>query len=336
MPRIALAHNIPSESNDSLDVLDQVCAIEEALDDLGFASLRIPFTRNLNSFLTQIRKSHADIIFNLVETVDEEAALASHPAAVFELLDLPFTGSSASALALTTDKVTAKRLMRACGIRTPNYLIYEGAASFNASHLTFPVILKPRFEDASIGIDQDSIYEDERHLRKNIQNHYARYGSLLVEEYIDGREFNVSLFGYPVPQVLPLTEIDFSHFPHTLYPIVGYKAKWDTSSFEYTHTPRLLSRETEPSLAGEINKLAFDCFRLFGLRDYARVDIRATAHNKPYVLEVNANPCLSPDAGFAVATANAGFCYADMVDKIVRFALARSKDKAHHGETGCA
>ena len=335
-PLIALVHNIPSESDASLDILDQMDAIEKALKERGFHSQRIPFTKDLGLFLMQFRNAQADAVFNLVETVDEEAAMTAHPAAVFELLQAPFTGSSAAALTYTTDKVTAKRLMRACGIRTPDYMIYEGSASFNASHLTFPVIVKPRFEDASIGIDQDSIFEDERQLRKGIQNCYARYGSLLVEEYIEGREFNISLFGYPVPHPLPLAEIDFSSFPHNLYPIVGYRAKWDHSSFEYAHTPRIFPVGVQPSLANEITKAALDCFRLFGLRDYGRVDMRINLHNKPYILEVNANPCLSPDAGMAASLSHAGIGYADMVERLVHFALQRAHHDAFPGTAGCA
>ena len=335
-PLIALVHNVPSGSEDSLDILDQAAAIEKSLNDLGYASRRIPFTKDLDRFLSRFREASADIAFNLVETVDDEASLSAHPAAVFELLRVPITGSPSSALSFTSDKVMAKRLMRSCGIRTPDYIIYEGSVSFNASYLTFPVIAKPRFEDASIGIDQDSIFEDDRQLRRGIQPLYARHGSLLVEEYIEGREFNVSLFGYPSPQVLPLAEIYFSSFPHNLYPIVGYRAKWDRSCFEYTHTPRIFPEGIQPALANEIAKTALDCFRLFGLRDYGRVDMRVNPHDKPYVLEVNANPCLSPDAGMASSLARIGMNYRDMVENLVRFAVQRSGQEAFPGTAGCA
>ena len=310
-------------SQSSADVLDQVKAVEEALITLGHEAVRIPFTRDLARFTGSIREKRIEAVFNLCETVDEDPTLAGHPAAVLEVAGIAFTGSPSHAITTTTDKVTAKRLLRAMGLSTPDYMIYPGSGHFNVSCLRFPVIIKPRFEDASIGIDQESVCTSETELKGAVGDFFARFGTLLIEEYIEGREFNVSLFGYPDLAVLPPAEIDFSRLPGHLHRIVGYRAKWDTTSIEYEATPRVFPKNLPAGLAGELAAVARQCAHLFGLRDYGRVDVRVDDRGRIYVLEVNANPCLTPDAGFASACREADMPYAAMVDGLVQFVCTR-------------
>lgn len=326
-----MVHNAPvpaghAFSEASLDVLTQVAAIENTLMELGYQTVRIPFTRDISAFIQRMGEEKVEMVFNLCETVDENPQLAGHSAAVLELLGIPFSGSPSMALMLTTDKVMTKRLLIAKGIRTPNYLIYDGTHKFNAQVLRFPVIVKPRFEDASIGIDQDSVFQDEGELRKGIREFFNRFGTLLVEEYIAGREFNISLFGYPSASVLPVSEIDFSALPEGLYPIVGYRAKWVRDSFEYQHTPRKFPQELPHAMTERMESTALESFHLLMLRDYGRVDMRVDGSGRIHVLEVNANPCLSPDAGFVAAAQKAGMTYSDMVRELVNFIEHRSRN----------
>jgi len=267
-----------------------------------------------------------EIAFNLCESVDEDPLLGGHPAAVLELLNIPFSGSPAISLMLTTDKFITKQLLRAHGIRTSAFLMYEGIRDFTVQGLEFPVILKPRFQDAGIGIEQESVFRDDRSLREGMSAFFDRFGPLLVEEYVAGREFNVSLFGYPSPSALPIAEIDFSCFPEGLFPIVGYRAKWDTSSIEYQHTPRIFPHVLSSSLRHGIEEIALECFHLLMLRDYGRIDMRVDHDGRIYVLEANANPCLSPDAGFAAAAREAGIAYVDIVKMLVEFVEKRAMD----------
>jgi D-alanine-D-alanine ligase len=301
-------------------------AIEEALEALGHSTVRISFTRDLQGFTQRFKEQMVDIVFNLCETVDEDPRLVWHAATVFELLGVSFTGSTSAAVMLTTDKLISKRLLKGRQIRTPNYIVYNGSREFSTALLKFPVIVKPRFEDASIGIDQDSIFENDQALRQGVQEFSDRFGPLLIEEYIPGREFNVTLMGYPTASILPIGEIDFSAFPENLYPIVGYRAKWDKASFEYHHSPRRYPRDLGRSLSKKMERVALECYHLFMVRDYGRVDLRVDDHGKIYVLEVNANPCLSPDAGFAASAQEAGLSYGDMIGMIVDFAIQREKD----------
>jgi D-alanine-D-alanine ligase len=329
---IGVIHNVPVPAGHafaeaSLDILTQVEAIEKALQELGYPSARIPFTRDVGAFIQKLKKSGAEMAINLCESLDDDPRFIGHPAAVLELLGIPFSGSPSAALMLTTDKVITKCLLRANGVKTPNYLICDDVFKFDPHVLRFPVIVKPILQDASIGIDQESIFEDIGELEKRIKEFFSRFGTLLVEEYVAGREFNVSIFGYPSPRVLPLAEIDFSEFPQELYAIVGYRAKWDASSFEYLHTPRTFPQDLSPVLRQRIEATAVTCFQPLMLRDYARVDMRVDDHGQIYVLEVNANPCLSPDAGFAAAVREAGMTYSEMVGGLVGFMVQRSKMK---------
>ncbi|MFH1077183.1 MAG: hypothetical protein V1753_10220 [Pseudomonadota bacterium] len=333
---IGIVYNEPLPSGDefseaSRDVLEQVEAIERSLGELCYKPKLFPFTRDLPSFIEQIGKSKVEIIFNLCEAIDEDPMLAGHAAAVYELLNIPFTGSSSSALSLSTDKLLSKRLLEASGIPTPAGLIYEGEIDtvFKKKELSYPVIVKPRFQDASIGIEQGSIFKKRAALVEMLDPLFNKFGPLIIEEYIYGRELNISLIGHPVPRVLPLAEIEFIDFPKRDYHIVGYKAKWDESSFEYSHTPRSFPDDIPPPIVEKIKKTAISSFKLFMLRDYARIDMRIDSKWNTFVLDVNANPCLNPNGGFAAAAETDGITYTRMVELLVSFALLRSQTNAH-------
>ncbi len=325
---IGLIHNEPipeGQANweSSADVMAQVEAIETSLIELGHTTVRIPFTRDLGRFVRETEEAGMSMAFNLCESVDDNPQFVAHPAAVLELLNIRFTGSPAAALMSTTDKHLVKLALRAAGLNTPESLLYSGEDQVNSSHMQFPVILKPQFQDASIGIDQESVISDPSRLIQTLREFYAVYGPIIAEEYIDGREFNISLIGTDHPEVLPAAEIDFSGYPDNLFKIVGYRAKWEPESIEYQESRRGFPTLPDKVFA-EMAKVSAHCYQLFGLRDYGRVDLRLNQNGKVYVLEINANPCLSPDAGFPAAIQQSGLNYTAMVEKFVAFVKARS------------
>jgi D-alanine-D-alanine ligase len=189
------------------------------------------------------------------------------------------------------------------------------------------VILKAIWEHASFALDDSALAttDGSRTALKNlIQQRQAQVGCpCFAEEYIEGREFNISLIGRQrVPQVLPPAEIEFNGFTGNMPRIVGYKAKWDAASFEYQHTPRKFDFPAHDRfLLMELTRLSIRCWELFELSGYARVDFRVDRLGRPWILEINANPCLTPDAGFAAALARAGIDYDTAMSWIVSDAL---------------
>lgn len=327
---VGILYNIPSKENSpyylaSQDVLFQVEAIEKSLNLLDYKPIRLPFSSDIMSFVESVRSNRINVVFNLCESVDEDPKLVGHVVALLDLLGVKYTGSPLFSLTLSTDKVLTKHILGACGVRTPDFLVFEGKPLSIPLPFPFPVILKPRFEDASIGIDQESIIEDQKTLPDALNQAYQNFGPLLVEEYVAGREFNVSLFGFPRPKVLPIAEIDFSGFPCNMYNIVGYKAKWDKNSFEYHHTPRKFPEDLDRVLVDEIYQTALTCFDVSELRDYARIDFRLSDKKTLYTIDINANPCLSPDAGFVAALRKSGIDYVEFVRKMLEFTDMRNQ-----------
>ena len=322
--KIAIVYNRPAETGSanwqsSQDVLLQVEAVQHSLVELDVDCLAVPFDRDVSAFAAIVKKEKIEAVFNLCESVDDDPRLIGHPAAVFELLGLPFTGSGSIALMLSTDKRLAKRQLTAAGFRTPGSLAYDGGDISYLLDFALPAIIKPRLEDASIGIDQESIVFKKKELKEKIPVFFKKYGPLLLEQFIDGREFNVSLFGYPAARILPVAEIDFSSFPKELQKIVGYRAKWDEEAFEYHNTRRIFPQKLPQLLDRNLRKVASGAYKLFMLRDYGRIDLRMDDLGKIYVLEANANPCISPDAGFIAAAGQCRMTYTDVIRDFVAF-----------------
>lgn len=345
---VALLHNQPLPPGApgweaSRDVLTQVEAVTEAISALGCRAVPLPFDGQPAALVAAIESSQATLVFNLCESVNEDPSLIGHPAAILELLGIPFSGSTAFALMLSTDKAASKLLLQGAGLKTPPFRLYNGPEGLDAGGLQYPVIAKPRFEDASIGIEQDSIFGSKDELAAGAKRLFQQYGPLLVEEYIGGRELNVAVFG-AMPstrqggsdlspgrnrqggtdlQVLAIAEIDFSAFPEGLYPIVGYRAKWDESAFEYHNTPRLFPDDLPADVVGALQRDILRCCQIFQLRDYGRVDIRLDGAMGLHILEVNANPCLSPDAGFCAAALHRGLDFIEVVRRLLVMMRAR-------------
>jgi D-alanine-D-alanine ligase len=298
----------PGAPADEQDSLVQAKAVAGWLEACGHTVTRLALDLDLQP-LERLAGTGA-IAFNLVESLRADGRLAAAVAFALEALAIPFTGARGTTLALTTDKVLTKRLLAAHDVPTPAW--HE---SPNEQPSPGRWILKPRFEDASIGIDQGSVVD-----ATAVPDALARgEGRLFAERYIDGREFNLSLLeGARQPRLLPPAEIDFSAFPVTMPKIVDYAAKWDPKAFTYHHTPRrFLEPAAEPELFQRLQAIAFRCWQLCDLSGYARIDLRVDATGTPFVLEINANPCLSPDAGFLAAASRAGLAPEAVVQAIL-------------------
>ena len=327
--RVVIAHNEPVESDEpfaesSQDVLDQVEYVEEGLRQLGHTSFRVPFAGHPRQELTALEAAAPDVIFNLVESIDEEARLFPSFGGLLEIWGAPFTGSRSFALAVTTDKRLTKLALRGGGLATPDWTVCTDARNLDLQGVPGPWLVKPVFEDGSIGSDADSLYDGPDRLIAGLPTFVQAHEGqpLLVEHYVDGRELNVSLIG-PAGHMdpLPVVEIDFSAFGADRPKIYGYRAKWQCDSFEYQHAKRMLHTSASDPLVPELQALATRACDLLGVGGYARVDFRVSPEGTPYILEVNTNPCLTDDASFTAAAYAGGLTQADIIDRILAAAF---------------
>ncbi len=298
--------------------MDQVNAVGAALSDLGIRHQVTAISDDVDELRRAVAIVKPDIVFNLVEAVGGDPVRCAEVPDLLDALGVPVTGNSAAALTLTADKRTTKARLSEVGIATPGSIDLPGLAN-QANRLSGPYFVKSASEDASLGLDSCSICHDLNQVQERIaycRNAYG--GAWFAEQFIEGREFNIAILSGPHgPQVLPIAEIDFTAFPENMPRIVDYAAKWDQDSFGYNHTPRAFLQPEDSRLVLKLANLALQCWRELGLFGYARVDLRMDAQGKPWVLEANANPCLSPDAGFAAAAAHAQLDMSGIVSRLL-------------------
>jgi len=326
--RIAVVHNevAADDGPDARDVLTQVETVAASLASLDHEVICLGCTLDLEVMQRKLTALAPQLIFNLVESLGGYGSLIHLFPSLLEALQLPYTGSNAEVVRLTSNKTAAKNKMQEAGLPTPAwYGPYPGARTqcledFPAHDRTW--IIKSLWEHASIGLDMNSLVQtcSAATLMAELTKRASSLGGAwFAEEFIEGREFNLSLLGGDSkPVVMPPAEICFDGFEPGKPRIVDYRAKWTEDSFEYQNTPRRFDFDADDTaLLAELEKLALRCWDVFALGGYARVDFRVDANNRPWILEINANPCISPDAGFAAALSKAGISFKEAVQAIV-------------------
>jgi D-alanine-D-alanine ligase len=335
--RIAILHPaVAAEASlEDQDTLIQVQTVADALERLGHEAVRLPCTLDLSAVRDALQELKPAVVFNLVESVDGADSLQYVPPAVLDALAIPYTGAPTEAIFQTTHKLLAKQLLHLAGLPTPRWMVHrpgeaqqERARVFGGSQSTGDApgeptvwIVKAVWEHASRGLEEQNLVSDGgNRVWQRMQEHAARSGRpCFAEEFIEGREFNLSILEGPAgPEVLPAAEIDFSAFPPDKPRIVGHRAKWEEGSFEFHNTPRRFDfLAKDRPLLDRLRQLSRECWELFALRGYARVDFRVDRRGQPWILEINTNPCLSPDAGFAAAVARAGIDFDEAIRRIL-------------------
>lgn len=326
--RLAVFYCAPGAclAKDEEDSLVQLRAVESALARLGHDALSVALNiKSPERALVELKGFSPDCVFNLVEETAGHSDLNHLGAFLLESIGLCYTGCSAKALLLTGDKILCKRLLRVSGLPTPDW-ITEEEAMLEHVRAEDRYLLKPRAQDASLGIDEErlQILTSVEECRQAIVAHGHEFpGGFFAEQYVDGREFNISLIEIDgEPKVLPAAEIRFDAYPPEKLKVVGYRAKWAEGSFEYENTPRsFVFPVSDRDLILQLEQLALRCWQLFSLNGYARVDFRVSTDGQPYILEINANPGIAPDAGFVAAAAEQGMSYDQVMAQIVEAAI---------------
>lgn len=310
------------------DVVNCAQAVSEALQAHDVPTQLAAVTGEPEQTLAEYPASDW-LIFNLAEGYGGKLFEEARIAWLLEAKGYCFTGASGRALALTTNKALTKHYLSRIGLKTPTWWLYQSPDAISADvNYPFPLFVKPVAEDASLGIEYSSVVTDHQSLRERVAYLLSTYQqSVLVEEFIPGREFNIAAWGDP-PELLPLAEIDFQAMGSPETRIVNFSAKWKDSSFEYHHTPAICPAEVTPRLGKAISRSALSALKCTGVTSYARVDLRLSEDGTPYLLEINCNPDISPGAGFAHAAQIAGFPFPSMVLKIL--SLARRPCDEYH------
>lgn len=315
--RCCILFNQPGEGAlaDELDVLDQVEFIEKHLKELGIETYRKGITTSFMLEIADLSTDKPDFVFNLVESINNKGELSYFIPALLNLYSIPYSGNPLEAIFTTTSKMLTSSMLLTSGISNPK--------AFMPSHhqLLIPgnkYIVKPVWEDGSLGINEESVftYNDNgvvKRLQKLDDTHW------FIEDFIDGREFNISvLAGENGPEVLPPAEIVFKNYTGNKPKIVDFKAKWEMDSFEYVNTVRVFpGKDINTVLREKLMTTALKCWHVFGLKGYARVDMRTDANENPFVIEINANPCISPDSGFVAAAKEAGLPFNVVLRRII-------------------
>lgn len=321
MKAVVLHGEVPEGAGrDEQDVLVQAGHVSRSLAELGYKPAVLAVSADFSRLIDHLNVLQPDFAFNLVESIMGQGRLIHMAPSILDYLNIPYTGARTEAIFITSQKLLAKRFMQMNGLDTPRWVSPDdpGANPFTPG----VYVIKAVWEHASVGLDEDSIIsvQNEKKLHKIMKSKRERLGgACFAEAFIDGREFNLSLIAGPDgPEVLPMAEIRFEDYPPGKFHVVGYRAKWDEDSFEYRHTPRIFDFPAEDTpLLEKLTDLALECWRLFDLKGYARVDFRVDQAGKPWILEINTNPCLSPDAGFFAAAKRAGLRFNGVIERII-------------------
>lgn len=322
--KVVILHNqvTKESSKDELDVLVQAEEVFKALVELDYQPVTVPFSLDLEKNMRAIKKHDPLFIFNLVESVAGNGQLIPLAPALLDHLGMPYTGNSQEAIFVTSNKSLSKKLLQLAGVASPPWL-WAGNPLEPAALGAGTYLLKSVWEHASNWFDESSIVQvsDAAELRALLakKNRSGR-GQFFAESYIEGREFNQAVLA---GEFLPLAEIKFIDYPDDKLRIVDFRAKWEENSFEYAHTPRSFDfPAADQPLVSELRAITGRCWDFFNLSGYARVDFRVDGHNRPWVLEINANPCLSPDGGFYAAAERIGLSFTTMVERLVNDCLS--------------
>ncbi|MEE8193652.1 MAG: ATP-grasp domain-containing protein [Gemmatimonadales bacterium] len=304
---------------DVQSVLEPVREVSAALQAAGHEVAKVPVHRNLEWF-DRIR-SGVDLVFNLCEGVGGTSQWEYKVASAIELAGIPYTGGSAWMMTVCHRKPLLNAVLQAAGLPIPRWHVPDHEPV--PEDLPLPAIVKPAEEDASVGIEQSSIVTTREQLVERVACHVDDYGSVIVQQYIAGREIAVAFVG---DTVLPLSEIDFGRMPKDAWRIVSFDAKWTPESPEYSGTQPVCPAQVDQPLAERIVEVSRAAWRAVEGCGYGRVDLRVDAQGRPWILEVNPSPDITSDAGLVNMSRAYGWSYAQLVSRIVEVALAEAEE----------
>jgi D-alanine-D-alanine ligase len=301
--------------------------VYQALLESGYEVRRLSLYDDARPLFDAVRDFKPTVIFNLCETFHNVTQWDKNIAALIELFDIPYTGATSTSLFLCNDKGLCKKILRFHRVRVPRFhTYYRGHKLFHPKTLKLPCIVKPLTEEASRGISQASIVDDEKGLFARVQMIHERMNlDAIAEEYIEGRELYVSVMGDRALRVLPAREMTFGEMAEDEPRIATYKAKWDDAYRSRWGIANDFAGPIDADLAARITDVCKRAYRALNIRSYARFDLRVTSEGQVYVIEPNVNPCLAKDDELAQSAIKVGITYPGLIRKVVNQALRRKR-----------
>jgi D-alanine-D-alanine ligase len=346
--RVAFTYNVRhvgggldavAQDQAEFDEPETIAAIHDAIEANGHDCIDVEADDDCFATLRELRPS-IDFVFNIAEGLRGEAREAQIPT-ILEMLDIPYSHSGALTQAIGLDKALTKKVWRFHGLPTPRFVLFgDDLRQHTVEALRFPVLVKPNSEGSSKGLFDGNLIEDPSALLSKVEEIQALIGgSVLVEEFLPGREFTVSVLGNPGYgnglMALPIAEQDYSAFPPDLQHFASYEVKWFFEDSAAGRDACVCPADLTPSLREELEALAFDAFTTMDARDVARLDIRMDADGRPQLIEINTLPGMHHDPELTsylpVSGRAAGWDYQRLIGEILDRTIARVMGQAERG-----
>lgn len=261
------------------------------------------------------------IVFNLCEHLNGDYRKEYLVARYLERNKINFTGNTSYALKVAQNKMEFKKILRRQNLPVLLCKVFTKKDKNLDLSFKFPVIVKPLYQDGSSGLNENSIVKNKRSLKNQLEFIFENFNEpAIVEPFLCGREFNVAVIGRKKKMALPISEIDYSELPSSIPKILTYDAKWSKNKIAYKLTKPICPAKISKELEKKLKSIALKAGALLKCRDYYRVDFRTDEKGNPFILEVNPNPDISPDAGLARACKAKGIEYEDFILRLVKWA----------------
>jgi D-alanine-D-alanine ligase len=299
--------------------------VYQALLANGCEVRRLGLFNDVRPLIDDVREYKPDLVFNMVETFSNVTGWDKNITALIEMLKVPYTGASSATIFLCNDKALSKKILRYHRVRTPRFhTFYRGHKVWLPKTLRLPAIVKPLTEEASRGISQASIVDDEKGFIERVQMIHERMKlDVIAEEYIEGRELYVSIIGDQRLRVLPPREMTFGQMSEDEPRIATYQAKWDDGYRKRWGIRNDFAAELDKSLLARIEDTCKRAYRALNIRSYARFDLRVKASGSVYVIEPNVNPNIAKDDEVAQSAERIGIDYPALIRMLLRQAMRR-------------
>ena len=300
----------------------------KALGELGHTMEHLAIFDDLDLLRQKLKTFEPDVIFNLADQFKNNRAFDQNIVSFLEMHGLAFTGCGSTGLTLCKHKGISKKILGYHRIHVPEFAVFpRGKRTARPKRLRFPVLVKPLKEEASYGISQASFVETDEQFKERVQFIHEKYDQdVIAEEYIEGREFYVSILGNHRLQVFPIRELVFKEVPPDEPKIATFKAKWDEEYRKRWGLQNRFAEGLDPALVRNIEQTCKRIYHLLTIDGYARLDLRVTPNNEVYFIEANPNPILAADEDFAQSAAKADVSYPQLIDRIVRLGLSTARD----------